>query len=299
MIMDSLNFYQINLNKCKDAQANLMAELVSFKHKEFICLIQEPHFWGGLVPSSINRKSMQLFHAKGTKNNGPRAMIVASKGLKISLIESLTSRDITSINLHNSDGEIIVCSAYQDITFPEVINNIDKCVEHSKATNKELIIGSDSNAHSDLWMSESTNPRGEIFEDFITQSNLLVCNRGNKYTYDCALGKSIIDITLVTISLVDRIKDWKVHDEDYLTDHKLISFEFDYSKPAPTKSRNFKKANWSYFKSLLANKKWVKPKVWSRETITKEALKLTEDIKIALDKVCPEKEIKTTNMVEH
>ena len=107
MIMDSLHFMQINLNKCKDAQANLMAELVSSKHKEFICLIQEPHFWGGLVPSSINRKSMQLFHAKGTKNNGPRAMIVASKGL-----QSLTFRDITSINLHNSDEEIIVCSAY-------------------------------------------------------------------------------------------------------------------------------------------------------------------------------------------
>ena len=100
MIMDSLYFIQINLNKCKDAQANLMVELLSFKHKEFICLIQEPHFWGGLVPSSINRKSMQIFHAKGTKNNGPRAMIVASKGLKISLIESLTSRAIhTSINL--------------------------------------------------------------------------------------------------------------------------------------------------------------------------------------------------------
>ena len=172
MIMDSLKFYQINLNKCKDAQANLMAELVSFKHKEFICLIQEPHFWGGLVPSSINRKSMQVFHAKGVKNTSPRAMIVASKGLKISLIELMTSRDITSATLHNAREEIIVCSAYQDITFPELINNIDKCVEYSKSNNKDLIIGSDSNAHSELWMSESS--RGEIFEDFITQNNLLI-----------------------------------------------------------------------------------------------------------------------------
>ena len=163
MIMtEGLSFYQINLNKCKDAQANLMVELVSFKHKEFICLIQEPHFWGGLVPSSMNRRDMQVFHAKGTKTDGPRAMIVASKGLKISLIEALTSRDITSINLHNAGEEIMICSTYQDITFPEVINNIDKCVEHSKTTNKELIIGSDSIAHSELWMSESTNPRGEI-----------------------------------------------------------------------------------------------------------------------------------------
>ena len=125
--MDKLNLYQINLNKCKDAQANLMVELLSLKHKEFICLIQEPHFWGGLIPSSVNRKFMQIFHAKGTKNNRPRAMIIVSKGLKISLIESLTARDINSINLHNFDEEIIICSAYQHITLSEVINNIDKC----------------------------------------------------------------------------------------------------------------------------------------------------------------------------
>ena len=115
-------------------------------------------------------------------------------------------------------------TSYQDITYPEVVNNIDECAEKAKANKEQIIIGTDSNAHSQLWMSETSNYRGEIFEDFITQSNLLVCNRGNKYTYDCAIGKSIIDITLVTIPLVDRIKDWKVHDEDYLSDHKLITF---------------------------------------------------------------------------
>ena len=39
--------------------------------------------------------------------------------------------------------------------------------------------------------------------------------------------------------------------------------------------------------------KWVNPKVWSNETVEKEAIKLVEDITKALDKVCPEKEIKT------
>ena len=129
-VAEDLSFSQINLNKCRDAQANLMIELASSKDKQFICLIQEPHFLNGLYPTSINRKCMQAFHAKGTKTHWPRAMIIASKGLKISLIEALTSRDITSINLHNSKEEIIVCSAYQDITFPKVIDNIDKCVEY-------------------------------------------------------------------------------------------------------------------------------------------------------------------------
>ena len=77
---------------------------------------------------------------------------------------------------------------------------------------------------------------------------------------------------------MDRINDWKVHEEDYLTDHKLISFTLDFSKPKPSRSRNFKKANWSYFKSLLAKTKWTKPRIWSKKTITKEANKLIVDI---------------------
>ena len=189
---DKLSFYQINLHKSEVAQANLMVELTNFNDKPCVCLIQEPHFQG-FKPSSIDRRYIQVLHGKGTKKFWPRAMIVASKDLKISLIEALTSRDTTCINLHNSKEELVICSSYQDITFPEVINNIDKCVEHIKNVHKEIIIGTDSNAHSQMWMSESANSRGEVLEDFITLNNLFVCNIGNKYTYDCATGQSIID----------------------------------------------------------------------------------------------------------
>ena len=239
---DKLKFYQINLNKCELAQAHLMVELTESKDKNFVCLIQEPHF-KGFKPSYIDRRLMQVLHGKGTKKLWPRAMIVASKALKLSLIESLTSRDTTCITLHNSKEEIVICSSYQDITFPEVINNIDKCVEHSKKVNKEIIIGTDSNSHSQLWMSESDNYRGEIFEDFISQNNLFVSNIGNKNTYDCATGKSIIDITIVSILLVDRIRNWLVLDKNYFSDHKMISFNLDFEKPPPVFVRNFKKAD--------------------------------------------------------
>ena len=290
---EELSFYQINLNKCEAAQANLMVELNDFKDKQYVCLIQEPHF-KGLKPSSIDRRYMQVLHGAGTKKDWPRAMIVASKSLKISQIEALTSRDTTCVNLHNSKEELVVCSSYQDITFPEVTNNIDKCVEYSKTIDKSIIIGADSNAHSELWMSESANQRGEIFEDFITLNNLFVCNIGNKYTYDCATGQSIIDITLVSNYLVDRVNNWKVHDEHYFTDHKLISFNINFKKQPPGVFRNFKKANWSYFKNLLAKQSWENPpKFWSKQTLELEAEKLTKDITQALDKVCPQK-VQTT-----
>ena len=122
---EELSFYQINLNKCEAAQANLMVELG--KGKQFVCLIQEPHFHG-LKPSSIDRRFMQVLHGTGTKKSWPRAMIIASKGLKIFMIEALSSRDTTCINLHNSNEELIICSVYQDITFSEMINNIDNRV---------------------------------------------------------------------------------------------------------------------------------------------------------------------------
>ena len=296
MIMDRILILQINLHKSWKAQANFMVELNSIKSKHFICLIQEPHFSGkfGLIPTYINRKHMQVMHGKGTTTQWPRAMIVASKGINMSMVESLSSRDTTCVKLHALKEEILMCSSYQDQTVEDnVIYNIDKCVEKAKTNNEQIIIGTDSNAHSQLWMSEKSNSRGEIFEDLIASNNLSVCNIGSKFTYECATGKSIIDVTLASNNLTDRITEWKVHDEDYFSDHKLISFKFDLNIATTAKFRNFKKANWPYFTSLLAATKWVDPpKIWSHEIIETEVDKLSKDIIKALDKVCPEKEHK-------
>ena len=92
-------------------------------------------------------------------------------------------------------------------------------------------------------MSEIENQRGEILEDFITLNNLFVCNIGNEFIYDCAIEKSIIDKTIVSTGLVDRIRNRSVHDEKSLSDHKLISFNLSLDKPEARTIRNFKNAN--------------------------------------------------------
>ena len=85
-----------------------------------------------------------------------------------------------------------------------------------------------------------------------------------------------------------------MHDEDYLSDHKLISYELDFHKEPPRVSRSYKRANWPYFKTLLTQKSWDNPpKFWSKQIIELEAKKLVDDIIQALDKVCPEKEHKS------
>ena len=168
-------------------------------------------------------------------------------------MESLTSRDITCINFHNIKEECIICSSYQDITFTEVINDIDRSMVYANNNGKEILIGSDTNSHSHLWMSNPENSRGEIFTDFISLNNLFVSNQGSKHTYDCSLGKSIIDVTMRTIGLVEKIRDWVVHDEDYFSDHKLITFTLNMEVTPMGRSRNLKTANWVYFKQILTN----------------------------------------------
>ena len=70
-----------------------------------------------------------------------------------------------------------------------------------------------------------------------------------------------------------------VHDEDYLSDHKLITYYLTFETPQTVLFRNLKKANWSQFKHILTQKTWENPpRFWSKETIEEETDKLMQDI---------------------
>ena len=83
-----------------------------------------------------------------------------------------------------------------------------------------------------------TNLRGEQFEKVIAQYNLTVCNIGGKYTFETGNRKSIIDVTLSSLKISESIKSWNVHDQDYLSDHKLISFSLDFNSNGAEMTRN-------------------------------------------------------------
>ena len=144
-------------------------------------------------------------------------------------------------------------------------------------------------------MSESDNARGEIFEDFITSNGLFACNTDKKFTYDCALGQSIIDITITSSLLADRVNDWTVRNENYFSDHKLISSNLNFNKAQTYKSRNYKKANWSFFRKQLTMVKWKSPILWSTHTI--EILKMNggayPQIQILTKKLSPKSTMNT------
>jgi hypothetical protein len=46
-----------------------------------------------------------------------------------------------------------------------------------------------------------------------------------KTTFENRVGKSNIDLTLVTNKLIRRIADWKISDEESNSDHSIISYD--------------------------------------------------------------------------
>ena len=76
--------YQINLHKSRGAQANLTNQIGPEGMYNSIFLIQEPH-WYRDAPTSISRSKFQVFNGSGPHpKEWPRALILASKDLKIS-----------------------------------------------------------------------------------------------------------------------------------------------------------------------------------------------------------------------
>ena len=79
--------------------------------------------------------------------------------------------------LHNKE-ETLIAAAYQDIKNNQVVYNIDNCLVEASKLNKPIILGIDSNAHSQLWQCDNTNQRGHVFEETIATHGLYVCNIG-------------------------------------------------------------------------------------------------------------------------
>jgi len=124
-------------------------------------------------------------------------------------------------------------------------------VQYCKSNRLRLILGCDSNAHHTLWGSSNINPRGEQLCEYIGASELCCINRGHKPTFVVANRQEVIDITLVSVDLINCVMDWWVDDEPSLSDHRIIRAVIKLGKPQPIHIRNKKKTDWGFYKSRV------------------------------------------------
>lgn len=282
--------WQQNLQHSKAASLNLAACCGEISN--YIILIQEPYVVATrvkLTPLNTN------IHYTGNK---PRACVVTSKELKTSLVTSLSNDDVTCVKLKTSSGNILLISAYCDIKNIDVIPKIYHDINaYANTNNLPIVWGLDTNAHSPLWGSETSNKRGEAFEDWIADSGLHVINDSKVPTFDCSRAQTIIDVTLCSTNIYNNIKNWKVNPDDQLSDHKRIEMKIQLDlRYTKIEKINFRKTNWECFTKEVEKLNFQKPTYWSKEYLNYWAEKLNKTIKKGITKACPKTFIKDINI---
>ena len=83
---------------------------------------------------------------------------------------------------------------------------------------------------------------------------LTVINQGHKPTFVTRTRPEVLNLSLVTLDLLDRVSGWHVVTETLFSDHKLIRFKVDLGNPKPVFYRNRRKTEWPYYTDLLKEK---------------------------------------------
>ena len=88
--------------------------------------------------------------------------------------------------------------------------------------------------------------------DYIVSTNLYICNLGTTPTFENAIRSEVIDITLATNNIIDKMMDWKVIRNVSLSDHNRITYKLNSELPISTTIfRNIRKTDWEKYKSML------------------------------------------------
>lgn len=260
----------------------------------FIICLQEPPTNGGKVVGF--GRGNNVFYGKHER---PRAAIYSSRNLNLWPVAEFTTRDVTTCLWKWPNGkEVYVTSVYMDILNRQVadqtvINLLDFC----KRNSKELLLCSDTNAHSSLWNCNDTNGRGSRLEELIFQYKLKVHNEGQHFTFFRGTAKTIVDVTLsMGDNMAELVSNWRVSEEVQGSDHLLLQWTITISSPNHVKFRDMKKGDWSLFQDVLEAKSNVlrTHREWTPRLLDERSMALESDIKYALDKSHPERWRKPT-----
>lgn len=125
-------------------------------------------------------------------------------------------------------------------------------MEYCFTEKRHLIIGTDANSHHTIWGSTDINERGEILLEALVRNSMTIINIGNEPTFVTRIRKEVLDLTLATGFIGDRIEGWRVSDEQMLSDHRMIVFELKVPDRVQLTYRNPRATNWDVYLDLLA-----------------------------------------------
>ena len=212
-----IEFIQLNEKKAFIAAVELSKRV---KGKEnYIALVSEPYTFKNIIRSAPYKSRVINGGAK------PRAAIIVNNSLNIIAMQQLTTSDCAVGLLSVGSNKILIASVYLDIKEQVIRPFLENIIKYANKKNYRLIVGMDSNAHSQLYGHE-TNARGEDLEQFIINNALFVENIGLNPTFVTKRGdqtvESIIDVTL-SRGLRNMIQNWRVCQKYNGSDHTLLN----------------------------------------------------------------------------
>ena len=172
------------------------------------------------------------------------------------MINQLTDKDTTTILLKLGQEAVMLSSIYMDRDLPcppPVLRDIQA---HASKNKHNLIIATDTNAHSPAWgakVNDATGKkRGEDLFDAIVGLDLHIANKNCPYTFNNGRWKNVIDITLANNNTINKITNWSTIERTCRSDHLPITFKVGGVDASRVRSfQNIRKTNWSLYREQL------------------------------------------------
>ena len=160
-------------------------------------------------------------------------------------------------------GDLIISSVYSNpnCDISDTLHKIDHLMSSSHRSN--ILIAGDFNSSNRYWYSNFNDTRGDSLLATIIQHNLVVINNCPTPTFNTFRRNrhltSHIDLTTTSSSLSSSVHNWNVVDNLEISDHRIITFDINFSVPTSpdittTIKWNTNNVNWDQWSTIINDK---------------------------------------------
>lgn len=226
--MAKLNLFHLNVRKSHQPTHMICDDLKQYENA--VLSVNEPTY----NKKSTKIKGMdifdKIFYSKLTNVQTRAALCTRGKHITGILISQFSNPDLATVLLNYNGHKFYCISAYlpPDEHHASKLEKLNEAYHNLNQTGLPILILSDTNARSTLWNDrpdQDSGHRGESFEDFVLNNELLIFNDNDVNTFvNNQGGSSTIDLALGNSKLLE-FKPIAYVDQDYrtLSDHKRIN----------------------------------------------------------------------------
>ena len=240
---------QINLNRSWTANVNFNEWFLEHDHK--LAFIQEPYL---TTKHKVSGFSNDLKILRGAAKGKVRSLVLYKKNINVWMLNQFSDPDLVTISIKLNEKIVIMASVYMpyDSAGPPPPYLVRQLVKYCQDEKHELLLACDANSQHTAWNSSKVNTRGDNLIRFILSNELFVINRGTNPTFQNTTRNEIIDLTIATRALNEKVVDWEVSKDESCSDHNIITFRVCETIDLINEDfRNIRKCDWRKYRDQL------------------------------------------------